>query len=161
MEIGDLFYCRYKLIKVNFDKKYKFPEDLIPVKYNGYLLLISPNNGNWIVLDNQEQVNIVKKLISQKNAKELLNEGIYSYLNIKSVISEIEGRHFCDNNVQIEDNFTLRIYLTNRCNLRCKHCFMYSTKSLKNELTYEEIIKLLNKCSEAGCKKVILTMQST
>lgn len=142
---------------MDLDKKYIFPIDLTPVQHNGYILLISPSNGSWVVLENQLQVDIIKKLIAGQDVKELLCEYANHNDDFLAVIKEIEGRHFCESFLQKDSGFTLRVYLTNRCNLRCKHCFMYSAKSLDNELSYDEIVELLDESASAGCRKLILT----
>ena len=131
---------------------YNFPADIVAKKYDNYILLISPNNGNWIVLESQEEVDIVKALLKGKSVEEIKED--YSEVGFGRVIKEIKGRHFCEPIDTHEEGFTLRVYLTNACNLRCRHCFMYSDNELENELTYVEIRELLLKSKEAGCKKV-------
>ena len=139
-------------------KTYMFPGDLVAKNYGGHLLLISPANGNWIVLENQTQIEIAKALqlgvclgdVYEKYYKE-------ESINLLSVINELNRKHFCERMKPQENEFTLRIYLTNNCNLRCKHCFMYAENCLENELSYEEIINLLNESKNGGCSKVIFT----
>jgi radical SAM protein with 4Fe4S-binding SPASM domain len=43
-----------------------------------------------------------------------------------------------------------QIDLTYRCNLKCQHCFIAQEKD-KKELTFEEVISIINKIHEAGC----------
>jgi radical SAM protein with 4Fe4S-binding SPASM domain len=48
------------------------------------------------------------------------------------------------------------IEITNRCNLRCKHCGSDSGKARVNELSNEEIISLLEELRELGCVEITL-----
>jgi len=43
-----------------------------------------------------------------------------------------------------------QIDLTYRCNLKCQHCFIAQEKG-KKELTFEEVISIINKIHKAGC----------
>lgn len=139
-----------------FNKVYSFPTDIEPIIYDNFLILVSPQNANWIVLDNQEQIDIVKLLVTGETIGDIYNKK-YSVSNLCYVIREIEGKHFCERMVNSEDDFSLRIYLTNRCNLRCNHCFMYADKKLPDELTYDEIITIIKLSKKSGCTKVIFT----
>lgn len=47
--------------------------------------------------------------------------------------------------------------LTNECNLRCKHCYAYAGERLENELTYEEIKRLLRALHDAGTMEIELS----
>ena len=48
-------------MKRDIDSEIFFPNDITPISYGGFLLLVSPSNANWIVLKNQIQVDIIKK----------------------------------------------------------------------------------------------------
>lgn len=144
-------------MKRDIDSEIFFPNDITPISYGGFLLLVSPSNANWIVLKNQIQVDIIKKLILHHSKKKLIEEFHQHIADVEYIINEIEKRHFCEKMIHTEEGFTLRIYLTNSCNLRCKHCFMYAGAPLENELKYEEIIEILNQSKQHGCIKVIFT----
>lgn len=73
------------------------------------------------------------------------------------VLDEIKGRHFYECMLPNDDRFSLRIYLTNACNLRCRHCFMYAGKAFRNELSYTEILHILKYSAANGCSEVIFT----
>lgn len=55
------------------------------------------------------------------------------------------------------DNNLNRLYLsiTNKCNLNCKHCFRTAGKELKNELTAEEIKKILDSATKSVVSKQV------
>lgn len=148
----------YIIDKINNNKIYNFPEDMVAKQYGRYLILIAPSKGNWIILENQIQIDIIKKLKKGIEVKKVINKYINNYeYDLNAVLLELEGKHFCEKINISEDSFTLRLYLTNKCNLRCKHCFIYAVDELENELSYNEIIDLLDKSKANGCKKVIFT----
>lgn len=146
------------LLEMSKEKKYIFPKNIVPKSFGGYLLLIAPESGNWIVLENQDQIIIAKELQRGDTVQDIIAKfPTIHKIDILAVLKELEGKHFCEKMEPQDSRFTLRIYLTNKCNLRCKHCFMYATDTLENELTYDEIIELLNKSKKGGCEKVIFT----
>ena len=49
-----------------------------------------------------------------------------------------------------------QIDITNRCNLRCVHCYIRDTRS-GEELSYEEICRILDQTADAGCLWLCIT----
>jgi len=47
------------------------------------------------------------------------------------------------------------IDLTSRCNLKCVHCYIKDKP--KNELSYDEVIRILDELAEAGCLWLLIT----
>ena len=139
------------------EKRYHLPQDLSVKMYSGFALLISPENGNWIVLENQVQIDIYKALMNGKSVGEVSEDFKQNANEIHSVLRQIEGRHFEFKISADENNFALRIYLTNACNLRCRHCFVYAGTAHSEELSLEEIENLITSCHEDGANKLILT----
>ncbi|MBQ7561744.1 MAG: radical SAM protein [Synergistaceae bacterium] len=123
------------------------------------MLVISPDSGKWIVLDSQSQINIFKAFMNGMNLSEVLEKFSSEINEVKSVVTQIEGRGMAQKYLlpDDEESFNLRLYLTNNCNLRCNHCFMYASSALENELTFDEICSLLENARRYGCRKIILT----
>ncbi|MCX6168705.1 MAG: radical SAM protein [Ignavibacteriales bacterium] len=48
----------------------------------------------------------------------------------------------------------LGLELTRQCNLKCVYCYANSGKPLKNELTYEELLKTVDEATLLGVKKI-------
>lgn len=138
-------------------KKYSLPEDICAKTYGGYMLLISPSSGKWIVLDSQCQIEIFKSFMKGLTVSEVMKKFGSDTEEISRVLTQIEGKNFVRSFINDEDGFNLRLYLTNKCNLRCSHCFMYASDALEDELAYDEIYELLERCRNYGCVKVILT----
>lgn len=151
-----LEYLNRKL-EVDDEKVYLVPSDIKTVIYKGFQLIISPSNGNWIVIENQLQMDIFSGLELGLSVGKLIKKYAKNIEELKKVLIQIEGKYFGETTNIKEESFTLRLYLTNNCNLRCKHCFMYASNELENELPSDEIMKLIDKCHEHGSNKVIFT----
>ena len=146
-----------KFRKGECNMQYSLPKDIHAKSYGGFMLVISPSSGNWIVLDSQQQIEILKSLMAGENLTALHER--FDPHEIARVTAQIEGRRFVHSVPEsfCSEAFTLRLYLTNSCNLRCKHCFMYASSAFDDELTLTEITRLIEACRGYGCVKVILT----
>lgn len=138
---------------------YSIPKDIVTRFVNGYLLVISPNSGKWLVIENQLQADMLKDIIHGYSFSSIKDKYITldNNSNIDKLIYQIYKKNFGADTIVNEDNFTLRLYVTNKCNLRCQHCFMYSGKNLKDELSLNEIINLLHNAKNNGCNKIIIS----
>ncbi len=145
-------------ITISCYKTYEIPQDVQCIIKNGFGLIVSPENGNWIVMKSQNQMNIFVDFKNKMNVAEVCKKYIDAKEDIEYVILQLEGKHFCEKIMFDNDtSFVLRIYLTNNCNLRCSHCFMYAENKLENELSLDELKQLLSLCVNNGCHKVIYT----
>ena len=75
------------------------------------------------------------------------------------VITQIEAKNFEHPQVNINQDNNIYIYLTNRCNLRCKHCYMFSgdTEHEYQELKPLKWMNLLKRFRENGGTGVTFT----
>lgn len=118
--------------------------------YNECIFVIAVETGNWIVLDNEEQLEFFNLLIDYK-LSDALSRFCGSIENAQKVVIQLEARDFENTQVMLKSPDTImHVYLTNLCNLRCPHCYMYSGSKLSNELTTQEVLDLLTKFSEHG-----------
>ena len=53
---------------------------------------------------------------------------------------------------------TLNLHLTNRCNMRCRHCLYSAGEKKIEEMNYEEIKKLINEFAELSKKRGTLNL---
>ncbi len=132
--------------EINPAKRYSIPEEVSVVYHNEKYLVIAPDIACWIVLDNQEQVDIVHAFMNGLSIGEIMSNQAFKNADIALVVTQIEARRFYIKEVHssTEDERSLHIYLTNQCNLSCPHCYMFSGKARDGEMTTEEIIKLLH-----------------
>ena len=49
------------------------------------------------------------------------------------------------------------LHITNECNLKCKHCYASAGTKLTNELTYEEIVGIINQLEELSVNYVTIS----
>ena len=74
------------------------------------------------------------------------------------VVAQIVGRDFECTDVRLKPSeSSLHLYLTNACNLRCPHCYMFAGKKNVNELTYAEITDIIKESASHGVPHMILS----
>ena len=131
-----------KQTEISLDKVYKMPVKLTTIRYEGKILIIANDTANWIVLENERQQRFFELLKSHslKDALYLFNGDMS---DAQGVVVQLEARQFENTEVKRVSGDRLHLYLTNACNLRCPHCYMYAGKQFENELTTDEIKKLL------------------
>lgn len=141
------------------EKVYSFPNE-ISIRYqNGTILIIAPETANWIVLSSDKCLEMFEYLGQGNSVGSLVSKYSENLSCAKEVITQIEERHFCNRKVyrSSEEFRSLHIYTTNKCNLNCPHCYMFSGKKAEGELTSEEIIRLFKDYSNIGGKNVTLS----
>ena len=146
-----------KTLQISNSKTYKLPDDIFVKIFEGFAVIISPSNGNWIVLESQIQIDVFKLLMNGNSINQILDNYSDYIDDVHKVIEQIEGRSFEHRFIPSENGFSLRIYLTNNCNLRCHRCFVFASTAFENELSTKEIKNLIFKCDSFGCRKIILT----
>lgn len=112
---------------------------------------------NWIVLYNSRQIDFLNMLRSGKCVGDVIEtvDSEEAMGDLKIVLAAIFARKFAGVNGEVTKEYLegykmLNIYITNACNLKCKHCFMLSGKKLENELTLEDWMKVLTSFKENG-----------
>lgn len=169
---------------IELTKIYQLPVDIATVKYNNIKLVIYTEGCNWLVLS-ERQYEIFKVLQQGKSIEETLNVFEMEQEEVVSVITQIEAKNFEQPVIYDNREFSLCIYLTNRCNLRCNHCYMYSgeweieelalnvwknvVKDFKDNqgktvtftggelLLYSQWFELVKYCKQLGLKVVLLS----
>lgn len=142
--------------QISPDKKYVFPKNLHIIRYNGKILIIAVDIGNWLVLENEKQLNFFHLLEKNPLNKALeLFEGKHE--DSIETITQIEARQFERQIVSYSKSKKVQIYLTNDCNMRCPHCYMFAGNKKNDELTCDEIISFLKKLKQIGISEVIFS----
>ena len=144
--------------EISDDKVYHFLDDIRTIQYKNNILVVCVPTGNWIVLDNEVQMeyfSLLRKGFTIGAALEKIDSNINE---AQKVIAQIEAKRFEANDVLTNTpEFSLHIHLTNLCNLRCPHCYMFAGSSLNNELATDEIISLLDAFRSNDGKKATFT----
>lgn len=141
------------------DKVYRFPLEISVHRKGNSILVIAPETANWIVLSSYKGLEIFEYL-RQGNSVGTAVKTFRDYISeVKEVITQIEARNLCDRKVvsSTSEFRTLHLYVTNKCNLACPHCYMFSGKKDDNELLTEEIIKLFKDYRSSGGENVTLS----
>lgn len=138
-------------------KKFSFPSPLVIVEYQKKVLVISRDIANWIVIQNKTQLEFFQLLEIYALNEALLN--FHGRLeDAKYVVTQIIARRFENKKVHSKHvSGTMQLYLTNACNMRCPHCYMFAGIKKKNELTTEEVCSLLSKFRESGGQVVVFS----
>ena len=123
--------------------KTKLNDQFVQYEYQNKFILLNTYNGQWWVY------NSVNDLTSCLTA--ILNGD----LNHEAVKQLTENNFFQE--LEEYSNPTLQFHVTNKCNLRCKHCYMKCETGYENELTYTEITKLIDDFCACGGKQVVFT----
>lgn len=132
-------------VEIDIDKRYIFPLNIREVDFDECKLIISVDTARWIVIKNRNQYHFYS-LLHTLTLREALNTFAGDYKDAQYVITQIEGKHFTDTIVVScinPDKQVLHVYLTNGCNLRCPHCYMYAGNKSEKELSTSEIKAML------------------
>lgn len=118
------------------------------------LLIVSPSAAAYFVVKKNMR-GAIEALLAGKTVRQAL-DAIGIDRNTKSgridlmrdLLAHIEFRNFYEGAETLEyipDGAMLQIYVTNKCNLRCKHCYMDSGLPLKNgECSTQERIQAID-----------------
>ena len=152
----------------------------IQKKRNGKYLLIDPQSPNWMSV-NHVGAEILKLCDGKHTLSDIQNAICKKYgisgsdsAQVCQEVSDFIGAagllEFVSNTPVVRPGYPGRskvivpdkleelwIYNTLSCNLRCKHCLVSAGKELKDELTTEEIKKLIDKAIELGVKRFYIT----
>ena len=155
-------YTSNNLLRIDMNKPIDLPRNIISVDTD---LIIAPDIPSWITLSSEIQRFIFNKFIKRRTIAESLNECSkrYSYKeclkSVSNILVQIHVKKFLNGVNKQENKFLekMKIYITNACNLRCVHCFIRADMPLPNELTTNEIKKLINNFSNYGGKILTIT----
>lgn len=131
--------------KIDNQKTYEFPNEFSIVYHADKILVIAPAIPNWIVLDSSRQLYVLSRFFLGHSIAEVLQMQDCDEADIVHVVTQIEARQFYRKvPVIMPRDLSMHLYLTNRCNLACPHCYMFSGKADPSELTTSEIKKLIS-----------------
>lgn len=142
---------------IDIEKNYKIPNELCVVAFENNILVIAPLLANWIVLKSLEQLDILNFFANGKSIKLALESSLYDNKDVAFVVTQIEARGLCNNKIHrsSDKERAMHLFLTNKCNLRCPHCYMYSGTENRDELSTEEILKLLEEYKTIANGKIL------
>lgn len=134
---------------IDVHKKYVFPNELAIVNHKGVILVISTNTANWIVLRNEQQLHFFD-LLRNHTISGAIDRFDGTEMDSRYVITQIEAKSFDKTDVISHFTQRLHMYLTNACNLRCPHCYMFAGVKDERELSIEEVFYVLDCFRKSG-----------
>lgn len=165
-------YRTFKLNDVLYTHHY------IKKKKDGVYLLIDPQSPNWIstnnigveilrLCDGKHTLSDIQTSMVTKygdSDSERVGREVLEFINAAGTMEFISDSPFLSREypgrgkvVAPHKMDELWIYNTLACNLRCKHCLLSAGKELKDELTTEEIKRLVDEAIELGVKRFYIT----
>lgn len=141
-------------LEVDLEKVFQFPKNVVIKKYENTNLVIYTEGVLWLVFDDEE-IKIFQALNDGQSIQEVLN--LYEEEKVVEVISQIEAKQFEHPMVSDVSEKNIYIYLTNNCNERCKHCYMYAGDIRIEELPSNVWKDVLTKFKENGGHGVTFT----
>lgn len=129
---------------------YTFPADIHAIAHDEKVLTIHPERANWLVLERSEYP--IFQYLEQRHT---IAEAMASFDKepVIRVLTEIEAKGFCNPATRETSPVSLHelfISLTNACNLRCSHCYMYAGDITIEELPLSEWKHILTDFSHHG-----------
>lgn len=148
-----------KSVKIKPSDCLILPNSLTVKEVDDKFVVLSPETGNWIVLDNEAEVAMLSEINGKPIGDVMDCENVES---VRKVITMILAREFAGINKSIVPKYELKmdgmqIYLTHGCNLRCKHCYMYAGKTSSNEMTIEQWKAVLQVFKDNGGRNVTMS----
>ena len=141
---------------IDLDTKLAIPLNIGIETYNELSIIIAVDYGNWIIAKNRIQVDILNCLKSH-SIGETIDLYPDNYSDIRDVVTQIIAKDFCNPNVLSVRKNSLQLHITNACNLRCKHCYMFSGEKDSDELTFDEIKEIITEFALGGGEEVVFT----
>ncbi|NBI80562.1 radical SAM protein [Clostridiaceae bacterium] len=145
-------------LEIDSNKRYMMPNPVFVVSIDNKFLAIARETGNWVLLENDRQRLIYDALSDGHSVVELFDLFSSDDRNdIIKVLTELEAKRFECTDIQYPQQHGIYIYLTNQCNQRCRHCYMYAGDELDQELSTNELQTILEKFSDSGGQVVTFT----
>lgn len=143
--------------KISEDTKFALPAEIKKVMYKGTFLVISPETANWITLENEEQWQFFQ-LLTLFDLGNALKHFSGEYHNAQHTVTQIVAKHFDNQIVRPKNNGgSMQIYLTNECNMRCPHCYMFAGLKKEHELSTKEIFEIISIFKKHGGNTIVFS----
>lgn len=140
--------------ELNVEKKYNFPPEISVINYEGKILVVNSLGCNWLVFSERE-FKIFSQLNDGLTIAEVLEKNDEDL--VISTITQIEAKKFEKGKNKPDLNNNIYIYLTNNCNIRCKHCYMFSGDIIIDELPLDDWKRIIADFRNSGGNGITFT----
>ena len=144
-----------KEVEIDLDKRYTFPPQISIHEHQGAYLVIYTEGVLWIVLENESQLSVFKMLQDGASISEALDR--YDEDDVSNVLMQVEAKRFYAPIVREYSEKNMYVFLTNRCNQRCRHCYMYAGDRDFSELSVNQWLDVLDSFKFHGGNGVTFT----
>lgn len=151
--------------ELDYDDILHFPKEIVVEKINNYYLVIAVQTANWIVLYNSSQIDFLNMLRSGICVGDIIGtiKTEKAMVDLKIVLAAIFARKLAGVNEDVPKEYLegykmLNIYITNACNLKCKHCFMLSDVCYYAKIRILKQITTVRSLYKSG-KRMFVIMQ--
>lgn len=131
------------------------------IKNKNKVILANRYSGEWIRISTEVYKIILDILATGKIVDELKNDFLKNedFIFMKNIFNTLyECGLLCEKNSErVLENKIVSLQLTNRCNLRCKHCCVDAGEKKIKELTTIEMKKVLDKIIEWNPINIMLS----
>ena len=129
-------------------KKRQIDNDRFIVSYNNKYYVV--NEYTYNLLEIYKKTNNLEELSKLLNVNKRETKKIY-----KKLLKEIESIDYYEDNISLDFPLKVQWKITNRCNLKCKHCYL--GKLDQKELTSNELLNIANKIVDSNIMEVTIT----
>lgn len=141
-----------KKFSVKLDTVLKLPNEVVTCRSGNDFVVISPKDGNWLVLS-EEELKIFEQLRLGKTVGEVVSKADKRSCLI--LLKQIVARNFTERVLSVVDrNARAMFYLTYDCNLKCGHCYMFSQRRRADMLSVGEYRSIFATLKQYGVKEV-------
>ncbi len=142
--------------EISLSYKFDFPAVIVFKNYGGKILAIAREEGNWIVLENETQ-KLFFECLNEMTIEKAIKQSCCSFEEAEEVVTQIIARHFEKKVRYQKTNPIMQLYLTNKCNMCCPHCYMYAGEESDDEMTTDEVKDVLKAYRANGGRDVKMT----
>lgn len=138
-------------------KVYDFPSEISEIAYQDKWIIVSGLTANWIVLENEAQLEFFH-LLQSYSLGDALSRFNGPEADAQWVVIQLEARKFESKQTNKKHTeLSVHFYLTNGCNMRCPHCYMFAGNKAENELTTEEISCAIKDLAKGGINSIVFS----
>ena len=143
--------------RISEDTKFTLPVKIKKVIYKEKIFVISPETASWIILENEEQWQFFQ-LLTSFDLGNALKQFNGAYDNAQYTVTQIVAKHFDNQIVKPKNNGgSMQMYLTNECNMRCPHCYMFAGLKKDRELSTKEIFDIISSFKKHGGNNIVFS----